>query len=185
MIEANLDSLPVDNLLGCPRDRDAGADRCHDDDVASDSRDALGRGTNSSTYTPDFNYTDDYGNRSISCARDLQDFARLWISGVTTNLLAELPANSTVWLYWSNATAGDPGIDLFVAADTDGGIGYLTNTTIASIQASTAYSPYLGRIDYDAGQKIQLNPSNSWAGNHFIWCGTSAGSGALTLEAIS
>jgi hypothetical protein len=42
--------------------------------------------------------------------------------------------------------------------------------------------PYVGRLG--PGQSIQLNSSqfaNNWAGNHFIWCGVSNGSGGLTL----
>ena len=135
--------------------------------------------------TPDYDFKDGGGNRVISCARDLQDYARLWVSGVDTNLLAKLPSGSTVTLSWGDVgtpNTNNPTIDLFVAADADGGIGYLTNSTTAFIQEDTLLCPYVGRLG--PGQSIQLNAStfsNHWAGNHFIWCGVNYGSGALTM----
>ncbi len=144
------------------------------------------------TVTPDCNYQEIYtvgGSylkyRAIPCTRDLEDFARLWVCGITTNLLAQLPSGSTVTLSWGdvgNPNPANPTIDLFTAADADGGIGYLTNETTAVIQTNAFLSPYLGRIE--PGGSIQLNASqfaNSWAGNHFIWCGVSNGTGGLTL----
>ena len=134
---------------------------------------------------PDYNFLDGAGNRVIPCARDLQDFTRLWVSGITTNLLTNLPSGSTVTLSWGDVgspNTNNPAIDLFVAADADGGIGYLTNSTTAFIQEDTLLCPYVGRLG--PGQSIQLNAStfsNHWAGNHFIWCGVNYGSGALTL----
>ena len=73
----------------------------YDDDVSSSSSHA-GCPWTPSVATPDYNYLDGGCNRVISCARDLQDFARLWICGVTTNLLAALPTGSTVTLNWGD-----------------------------------------------------------------------------------
>jgi hypothetical protein len=76
----------------------------------------------------------------------------------------------------------NPTIDLFTAADPDGGIGYLTNSVTASNQINAAVSPFIGRLA--PGGSIRLNAAtfaNHWAGNHFIWCGVSNGSGGLTL----
>ena len=83
---------------------------------------------------------------------------------------------------WADPDSGNPTIDLFAAADPDGGIGYLTNSTTASAQIDPLFCPYIGRLA--PGQSIQLNASqfaNHWAGNHFIWCGVSNGSGPLNL----
>lgn len=127
---------------------------------------------------PDFNYTNSSGQRAISCPRDLEDFARLWVSGISSNVLANLPTGSTVTLSWQNGNGVT--IDLFQAADADGGIGYLTNLATASNQL--APSLYVGRLG--PGQSIQLNAStfsNSWAGNHYIWCGVFPGSDQLNL----
>ena len=132
--------------------------------------------------TPDCNYLDGTGNRIISSERDLQDFARLWISGVNSNLLAALPPNATVTLSWSSVSSGSPTIDLFTAADPDGGIGYLTNATTAALQIDTVHAPYLGRLA--PGGSLQFNVDyfgNTWAGDHFIWCGVTNGAGALNL----
>ena len=139
-----------------------------------------------STITPDCNYSNvlanGYAYRAIPCTRDLEDFARLWVCGITTNLLTLLPTNSTITLSWGdvgNPNSANPTIDLFQAADADGGIGYQTNETVAVTQTNALQSRYVGRLG--PGQSIQLNPSSGWAGNHFIWCGVNNGSGGLTL----
>ena len=144
--------------------------------------------------TPDCNYSNvlanGYAYRAIPCTRDLEDFARLWVCGITTNLLAALPPGSTITLSWANnwnlwpadPQSANPTIDLFTAADADGGIGYLTNETVATIQTNIFQCPYIGRLG--PGQSIQLNTiqfANNWAGNHFIWCGVSNGTGGLNL----
>jgi len=126
---------------------------------------------------PDFDYINSSGLHSIPCTRDLQDYARLWMAGVTSNLVAALPTNSTLTLSWSDSN-GQPSIVLFSAADTDGGIGYLTNSAIASNQLDLAKCPYLGKVQ--PGHTIQFT-KDTWRGNHFIWCGAGEGSGALTL----
>jgi hypothetical protein len=126
---------------------------------------------------PDSDYINPSGLHSIPCTRDLQDYARLWMAGVTSNLVAALPTNSTLTLSWSDSN-GQPSIVLFSAADTDGGIGYLTNSAIASNQVDLAKCPYLGKVTID--HPIQFT-KDTWRGNHFIWCGVSEGSGALTL----
>jgi hypothetical protein len=134
--------------------------------------------------TPDCNYKSS-GVRTIPTMRDLEDFSRLWVSGVTPDLLAALPPGSIVTLTWGdvgNPNPNNPTIDLFQAADANGGTGYLTDETTAQKQVDITQCPYIGRLG--PGGSIQLNASdfaNDWAGNYFIWCGVSSGSGALTL----
>ena len=134
---------------------------------------------------PDYNYRDAYAHRVIPCVRDLQDFARLWVCGVTTNLLAGLPPGSTVALNWGdigNPNDNNPTIDVFTAADANGGMGYLTNETVADQQTNISYFPYIGTVG--PGSNLVLNASqfaNRWAGNHFIWCGLKNGIGSLNL----
>jgi hypothetical protein len=131
--------------------------------------------------TPDCSYLNASGNRVIPTKRDLEDFARLWVSGISSNVLANLPSGSTVTLSWAGI-GSSPTIDLFRAADTNGGIGYLTNETVATQQTNIALCPYIGRLG--PGCSIQLNASkfsNNWAGNYFIWCGCASGSDQLTL----
>jgi len=141
------------------------------------------------TPTPDCNYSNrlvnGYSYRAIPCTRDLEDFTRLWVCGITTNLIAVLPSGSTITLNWGDVGSPNPGnptIDLFTAADADGGMGYLTNETIAAEQTNIFQCPYIGRLA--PGGSIQLNTiqfANSWVGNHFIWCGVSNGTGGLNL----
>ncbi|MGH7990790.1 MAG: alpha/beta hydrolase, partial [Limisphaerales bacterium] len=60
--------------------------------------------------------------------------------------------------------------------------GYLTNSDTADSQIDSAYCPYIGRLA--PGGSIQLNAvtfANDWAGNHFIMCGVSNGTGGLNL----
>ncbi len=163
-------------------------DRWHAVDFATDTeQDDLQQGDaglyNLDPNDPDYNYTVS-GSRVIPCTRDLEDFSRLWINGVTSNLLAALPSGSTITLNWGdvgNPNSGNPTIDLFAAADTDGGIGYLTNSTIAAEQTNITQCPYIGRLA--PGGSLQLNTIqfNNWAGNYFIWCGVGNGSGKLNL----
>ena len=131
---------------------------------------------------PDCNYTDYYRRRIIPCTRDLEDFARLWICGVTSNLVAALPTGSTITLSWGdvgNPNPGNPTIDLFFAADPDGGMGYLTNAAIAAAQIDPVQSPYAGRLG--PGQSIEVTVAPYPPSTHYIWCGVTNGSGQLTL----
>ena len=150
------------------------------DDVLSGASD----GQNLDPNDPDCNYAPN-GNRAIPDTRDLEDFTRLWISGVTPNLLASLPPNSTVTLSWNDVgfpDSSNPTIDLFTATDADGGVGYLTDETKAAAQLNANQGRYVGRLG--PGQSLQLNASyfgGTWRGNHFIWCGVNPGAGALTL----
>jgi hypothetical protein len=144
-------------------------DRSHTVDLTDTEQDDL-----KIAPTSDCNYKVG-GNRVIPCARDLEDFARLWMAGVDSNLVAALPTNSTLTLSW-NDVEGEPTIDLFAAADP--GIGYLTNATIAAKQIDPAQCPYIGRLG--PGQQIQFTKS-TWRTNQFIWCGVKYGGGGLTL----
>ena len=139
---------------------------------------------------PDYDYTsyqfNPIGGRAIPTQRDLEDYARLWICGISTNLLGTLSAGCTVTLSWGYqpyTNPSNPTIDLFSSVEADGGLGYLTNATLASIQVQAsqgqANSAYIGRLG--PGQSIQLNPGSGWLGNHFLWCGVSNGTGGLTF----
>ncbi len=137
------------------------------------------------TMPPDGDNRDGGGNRVIPTQRDLEDFTRLWVCGITTNLLAALPPGTTITLDWGdvgNPDTNNPAIDLFQPADADGGIGYLTNAATAALQTNASICRYVGRLG--PGQQIQLNGSqfpNNWAGEHLIWCGVGGGTGQLNL----
>ncbi len=161
----------------------------YDDDAPRNSYATTGANSQGNPI-PDYDYTsyqyNPVGGRAIPTQRDLEDYARLWICGITTNLLAALPPGSTLTLSWGDLAypnPSNPTVDLFTSVEADGGIGYLTNGTLASIQVQAAQgqanNAYVGRLG--PGQSIQLNTASGWLGNHFIWCGVSNGTGGLTL----
>jgi hypothetical protein len=130
---------------------------------------------------PDCNYHDLNGNRQIPCTRDLEDFARLWIGGLTSGLASNLPAGSTVTLSWGDIGSPNPNnptIDLFYAVDV-GSIGYLTNETTAAAQINPESQFYIGRIA--PGQSVRIFGDSNDYPTHFIWCGVTNGTGQLTL----
>lgn len=156
---------------------DSDLDGYVEDDVASNSPFASCYGV---AAVNDSQYFGTYGNRLIPCCRDLEDFARLWVSGVS-NTLSMVPSGSTVNLSWAGE-GNSPTIDLFQAADSNGGIGYLTNLTTASNQINTNLCQYIGRLG--PGSNLVLNSSvysNGWAGNYYIWCGVAPGQDQLNL----
>ncbi len=68
------------------------------------------------------NYTLD----QITCPRELENFARLWICG-----LPALPYGYQVTLSWANISSGNPSIKIFPSQETNGGTEYLTDTNVA------------------------------------------------------
>ena len=149
-----------------------------------------GSGWPGSPVTSDCDYEDGNQHRVIPNTRDLEDFARLWICDMTSNLLSALPAGSTVTLSWADnwdllpadPQSENPTIDLFLAGDYDGGMGYLTNGTVAARQTDSAICPYRGRLGPGGSLRLTGNQFVSgWSGSHFIWCGAAPGNGQLTL----
>jgi hypothetical protein len=69
----------------------------------------------------------DSANEVIQSMRDLEDYARLWICGVPSGSAMD---GYQVTLSFQNCV-GNPSIKLFASHESDGGYGYLTNTTIA------------------------------------------------------
>jgi hypothetical protein len=94
-----------------------------------------------------------------------------------------LPTNYAVTLQWRNNTGA--GVRVFAAADADGGTNYLFNTTIASNQINYLQYPCLGYAN--PSQTISMNAAFAYPyglppGDHFIFCGTAAGSDELVLQ---
>ncbi len=141
--------------------------------------------------TPDSGYMTYSGSGWVSAIptmRDLQDYMRLWCGGVS-NILAALPSGSTAKLYWNYGTSGGiPTINLFKAADTNGGMQYLTNATFAALQTNATASPFVGTLgpaNAYYGTPLQFGNAgsgNPWPGDYFIFCGAGAGNGYLTLD---
>ena len=106
----------------------------NDDYDYSGSSGDLGHDIQASWY-----YNDGY-QRVIGSQRDLEDYARLWICGMP--VLAY--GNYQVTLSWANVSSGSPTINLFNTVETNGGIGYLTNSAIAAAQYGGLDNNYPG-----------------------------------------
>jgi hypothetical protein len=111
----------------------------------------------------------------IPCTRDLEDYARLWIPGLSS-LLASLPTNYTVQLVTDGVQ-----LRMFQAVESDGGTNYLFNETTASNQVADSASLYLGVLAN--GFPIILNGKTN-VGEHFIFCGISPGTATVSLQVL-
>src|SRR6185369_3861840 len=70
----------------------------------------------------------DSENAWIQSIRDLEDFARLYIEGMPS---IDALGGYKVALHWRNIIFGHPAIKLFSDHNALGGVGYLTDTSIA------------------------------------------------------
>jgi hypothetical protein len=110
----------------------------------------------------------------IPCTRDLEDYARLWIPGLSS-LMAALPTNYTVQLI---ATGGQQ-LKIFRAVEADGGTNYLFDEATASSQVANSSSLFLGVLA--SGLPIVLNGKPN-LGEHFIFCCPQPGEADITLR---
>jgi hypothetical protein len=167
----NFDRWNMDGIFDTPEQ----------DDVEQGNREDTA--LNADPNTPDCNYHNLNGDRAIPDTRDLEDFARLWVCGVTSELVSNLPAGSTATFSWGDIGSpnlNNPTIDLFQGGD--GSLDYLTNETVAADLIDPAVYPCVGRVS--PGQDVTLPVillENSYGRNHLIWCGVTNGSGQLTL----
>ena len=113
---------------------------------------------------------------AIPCRRDLEDYARLWLSGLNVALSA-LPTNYTVRLTLS----GDARIRLFRAVEAGGGTNYLFDTVTASNQVAQSASLYLGLLT--AASPVTLSGQTN-LGEHFIFCGAQRGSAEIHFQVL-
>jgi hypothetical protein len=132
----------------------------------------------------------DYTYGNIISQRDLENFARLWICGMPT-----LTNNYQVTLSWANVSSGNPGINLYSSIETNGGIGYLTDTNIAALQSvvtniATGYGSYpvysgpgatIAKITNGATFTFPANYFTSNANKYFLFEGAGIGTGELML----
>jgi Concanavalin A-like lectin/glucanases superfamily/Alpha/beta hydrolase of unknown function (DUF900) len=132
----------------------------------------------------------DYASGIINSLRDLEDYARLWICGMP----ALTNGSYQVTLTWTNVVSGSPSIELFNAVESNGGYGYLTNTTIAAEQAATINTGSLFLPVYSSGQGVSIGivtngstftfPSNYFTNDttkHLLFEGAGVGQGELLL----
>jgi hypothetical protein len=137
--------------------------------------------------TPDWDYKNALGQNAIPSMRDLEDYARLWISGIS-NLLPVLPTNYVMELRWRDFTnLSNPTLNIFQAVEQDGGTLYLSNEEVAAAQIGTTNaSIYVGTVA--PNQAIQLNDCFAGRCNpseKYIFCGAKRGKGELLLRITS
>ncbi len=113
----------------------------------------------------------------IPSMRDLEDYARLWTTGIT-NLLSGLPVNAVIELAWRSSSPTNPTIRLFEAAESDGGNHYLTDTNIALSQLGIGL--YVGLVTPTT--PLQLNRPGVPLKEKYLFCGAARGSGELVLR---
>lgn len=124
-----------------------------------------------------------YSLGKITCQRDLENFARLWVCG-----LPKLPTTSGYAITLS--MSGNTAINLYAQYDTNGSAAYLTDTN-AAVQQFMQY--YLnGQLIFDFSKELTtINSSQSYTLSvgsdgtpdytHFLFEGAGIGYGPLTL----
>lgn len=131
----------------------------------------------------------DQNTRQPNCAdniingeRDLEDFARFWISGVPT-----LPSGYNATLTWS----GDGAIKIYDAYEADGGMAYLTNTDVAYSQSFssmngsgvwTGYGAAIATVSANSSWEFPANTFSNGFRRHFIFEGVLTGKGQLIFS---
>jgi hypothetical protein len=128
----------------------------------------------------------DSNSGAIRCQRNLEDFARLWIAG-----LPALPTTNgyTVTLSMS-PSSGNPAVNLYRAYDTNGGIGYLTDTNAAAAQFTQQfvngqlifdYAQRLAPISSSQSYTLPVNSDGTPQFTRFLFEGSGIGIGELAL----
>ncbi|MGA3283354.1 MAG: alpha/beta hydrolase [Verrucomicrobiota bacterium] len=118
----------------------------------------------------------------IRCQRNLENFARLWVCG--TPALSYSQNNYLVNLTWQNVSSGSPSINIYRACETNGGIGYLTNSATAAIQTTNAAygtTLYGGTVTNGSTFWFPLNEFTNAGDHHYLFEGAGAGSGELVM----
>ncbi len=117
----------------------------------------------------------------INWPRDLENFARLWVCGMPALPSAQ---GYTVTLSWQNVS-GNPAINLFRSVETNGGIGYLTDTNVAAAQTVLEYPNgaglIFGQVRSDAPASFPAGFFTNNANKYFLFEGAGVGSGELTM----
>ena len=130
----------------------------------------------------DFDYTKN-GFPAIPTKRDLEDYARLWIPGLSS-LLTATPTNYTVRL----VSLG--GVRIYRAIEPSGGTNYLFDELTASNQVANSAALFLGDpyLYYSAGSPVYVSAiilnGTASLGEHFIFCGKQPGYTRLSLQVL-
>ena len=139
----------------------------------------------------------DWTKEVIDQKRDLEDFARLWISFKGLTDLVKLPGihlqlewqpnnGRTTW----GPEDGNPAIKLFPAAEADGGRKYLDKNNWAETQSSTPYNATYGLVRRDFPLVLPLTPAGlgtlteEQPNLYFLFEGVARGKGRLVLKLL-
>jgi hypothetical protein len=127
-----------------------------------------------------------YTAGKITCPRDLENFFRLWICG-----LPQLPAGQGYAVTMSmSPSSGNPAVNLYWSCESDGGMGYLTNTSIASMQTTaisinggplTGYGVAIGTVSNNLSYTFPDGTFQFGGTLPFLFEGAGIGSGELVL----
>jgi hypothetical protein len=122
-----------------------------------------------------------YSRGKITCQRDLENFARLWICGMPSLPLYQ---NYTVTLSMS-LSSGNPAINLYWSCETNGGTSYLTDTNIAAQQIAVGllsnYGTSIGTVSNNCSCTFPEGTFLFGGTRHLLFEGAGIGSGQLTL----
>jgi hypothetical protein len=117
----------------------------------------------------------------ITCQRDLENFFRLWICGVPALPLSQ---NYTFTMSMS-PISGNPAVNLYWSCETNGGIGYLTDTNIAAQQAFTDsagdFGMSIGTVSNNCSCDLAEIAFAFGGTQHLLFEGAGIGLGQLTL----
>ncbi len=173
----------------------------------NDGADGYSSAPGESTVQDDLDLSDHTANcdqDEITCPRDLENFARLWIDlkGTVDALKTQQNGKNAlrIGLKWENVT-GNPSVEIFQSADADGSASYLTDPTgvaeNAQVHGANGTSAF-GDVtkDVNGRQFVDTNgifvlPDTVWSGltdtnpvGHFLFEGAEIGSGQLTLVLV-
>ncbi len=112
----------------------------------------------------------------IPSTRDLEDYTRLWIPGLTQILNGD---QGLVARLFFRPISGAPAVRMFRSVESDGGKGYLTDASTAATQVQSSQTHFLGIVD--SSQYIELDHSSPLS-DHLIFCGSGVGTGELVLQ---
>ncbi|MGA2051719.1 MAG: alpha/beta hydrolase, partial [Opitutales bacterium] len=139
----------------------------------------------------------DWHLNTIPCQRDLEDFARLW---VTIGGLQSAIANGTIMvgLKWAGNITGTPAVKLYQAYESAGGTLYLSDNATATNQItgnygnaiadvsgaaanSTVIAPTSGDWDFVFPTSVFANLTTANSTTHLLFEGCTAGQGELQI----
>ncbi len=119
----------------------------------------------------------DYTNTQIRSQRDLEDFARLWISGMPS-----IVTGYQIILHWRNYGGSHPAIKLFLDQLAGGGTSYLTDPGMARSIVDNPNSEF-NYCTVSAGTDFVFPDPAFFNGStkHFLFEGVSPGRGELVM----